>query len=136
MDDMRSSFSRFKKDIKHRLGMKKRPSDRVGANLTEARADPLDSLPRPDHRAATSGHDEEGSRSNADVSQARSSGRADKGNNDFQRRGADADEKEVGQRYSLLDLGIQVAAGSGSNRGIYSSQPSRLLPRTGELGGT
>ena len=151
MDDIRSSFSRFKKDIKHRLGGRKRAPDRAEVNPAEGRTDPPDSLLRPDHHAAASGYDEEGTRSSADVSQVRSRGRsprpeptpAGKGNDDPQRREADVDERDrkilfseirsfAGQRRSRLDLDTQVAEGSGPNWGIYFSQPSPSLPRKEE----
>ena len=97
MDDIRSSFSRFKKDIKRRLGRKKHAPDRVGANPTEGRADSLDSALRLDHRASAGCHGEEGTRTSTDVLQARSSERSPqpeptptgKGSDDQQRREAD-----------------------------------------------
>ena len=137
---MRSSFSRFKKDIKHRLGGKKRAPDRTGVSPAERGTDPSDSLLRPDHRAAASGYDEEGTRSSTGVSRVRSRGRSSrpeptptgKGNDDPQMSEADVDEKEAGQRRSRLDLDTQIAEGSGPDRAIYSSQPSPSLPRKEE----
>ena len=139
MDDIRSSFSRFKKDIKHRLRREKQAPSRVGADPTGGRTDPLGSTLRPDH-AAASGHDEDGTKTSTGVSQARSRGRSsqpepiptDKGNDDPQRREADVDEKEAGQRHSLPDPDIQVTGGSGPNQGVYSPQPSPSLPHKEE----
>ena len=132
MDGMRSSFSRFKKDIKHRLGGKKHAPDRIGANPTRGRTDTLDSPLRPDNYAAASGHDEEGSRISTDVLQARSRDiypqpeaiPVGNDNGDPQRRETGVDEKEAGQRGSYLDPDIQAAGESGPNQGVYSSQPS------------
>ena len=141
MDDMRSSFSRFKKDIKHRLGRKKHKPDRVGVNPTEGRANSLDSLQQPDHRAAASGHGEEGTStgvlqaSSRDRSPQPKPTRADKGSDDLRRREAGG-EKEAGQKYSHLDPATQVAGESGPNRGARSSQLSPSLPNKAEPEGT
>ena len=143
MDDIRSSFSRFKKDIKHRLRKKHAP-DREGANPAGGSADLLDSTSRPDHRAAASGHDEEGTGTSTNVLQTGSTDkspepepiRVDKGNNDPQTREEDVDEKEAGQGHPRLDPDIQVAGESGPNQSVHSSQPSASLPRKEEHGGT
>ena len=140
MDDIRGSFSRFKKDIKYRLRKKKHAPDSVGTNPIGGGADPLDPISRPDHHAAASGHDEEGTGTSTDVSQARSRDRspqpesvpADKGNDDPRRREADVDEKEAGQRHSHLYSDIQVEGGSGPNQGAHPSQPSPSLLRKEE----
>ena len=140
MDDIRSSFSRFKKDVKHRLRREKHVQDRVGADSTEGRADPLDSPLQSDHRTTASGHDEEGTRTSTDVPQARSRDRspqpepfpAGKGNDDPQTRGEDVDEKEADQRHSRMDPDIRVARGSGPNQDAHSSQPSPSFPHEEE----
>ena len=140
MDDIRGSFSRFKKDIKYRLRRKKDASDSVGTNPTGGSADPSDPISRPDHRAAASGHVEEGTRTSTDISQARSRDRspqpelvpADKGNDDPRGREADVDEKGAGQRHLRLDSDTKVAGGSGPNQDAHSSQPSASLPRKEE----
>ena len=144
MDDIRSSFSRFKKDIKYRLRKEKHAPDRVGANPARGRADPLDSPLPPDHRATTSGHDQEGTGTSTNVQQTGSRDkspqpepiRVDKGDNDPQTREEDVDEKEAGQGQPRLDLDIQVAGESGPNQGVHSSQPSAPLPRKEEHDGT
>ena len=115
----------------------KHAPDRVGANPAGGRADPLDS---PDHHAATSGHDEEGTTTSTDVSQALSRDGSPqlepipvgKGNDDPQRREADVDEKEAGQMHSGLDPDIDVGGGSGPNQSAHSFPPSPSLPQKAE----
>ena len=144
MDDIRSSFSRFKKDVKHRLNRKKLAPDTVETNPTGGRADPLDSPLRQDHRTTASGHDGEGTKTSTDVSQALSRDRspqlepipASKGNDDPQRREADVDEKEAGQGHSRLVPDIEVVGGSGPNQGGHSSLPSPSRPQKLEPGST
>ena len=144
MDDIRSSFSRFKKDVKHRLNRRKLAPDTVETNPAGGRADPLDSLLRQDHRATASGHDGEGSGISADVPQVCSRDRspqpesipAGKGNDDPQRREADVGEKEAGQGHSRLVPDIELAGGSGPNQGGHSSLPSPSLPQKLEPGST
>ena len=144
MDDIRSSSSRFKKDVRHRLNRKKLAPDTVETNPTGGRADSLDSPLRQDHRATASGHDGEGSGISADVPQVYSRDRspqpepipAGKGNDDPQRREADLDEKEAGQGHSRLDPYIEVVGGSEPNQGAHSFLPSPSLPQKLEPGST
>ena len=140
MDDIRGSFSRFKKDVKHRLNRKKHVPDTVGTNPTGGRADPLDSPRRQDHRGTASGQDGEGNGISPGVSQACSRDRSSQpepiptgeGNKDLQKREVDIDEKEASQMHPRLDLDIEVAGGSGPNQGTHSSLPSPSLPRKEE----
>ena len=142
MDDIRSSFSRFKKDIKHRIRGTKHAPDRVGANTAGERADPSDSLLRPDSRVTASGHDEEGGRTSTDVLQGLSRGRSPqpepipvtKGDDESQRKETDLDEKEAGQRHSGLESDVKAAMGSGPDQGAHSSPASLSLPHKGEPG--
>jgi hypothetical protein len=92
------------------------------------------------HRTAASGHDEEGTRA-AQTYRKPAQGidllkpepiPAGEGNDDPQRREADVDEKEASQRHSGPDPDVQVAGGSGPNRGIHPSQPSPSLPHKAE----
>jgi hypothetical protein len=57
--DMRESFSRLEKKLKHPLTKSKRKLDRTKAEASRERVHPIDSLPRPGP------HDREGSRVNA-----------------------------------------------------------------------
>ena len=121
LEDMRKSFSNLKKDLKHRLGGKKRAPDRAGDDAAGERVGSSASLLQPDSRVAGSSHNEEGSRISTDVSQVRSRDPspmpADEGRrDDSQRKKADVDRKEGGQGDSRLDPDAEVAAGSGSNR--------------------
>ena len=70
MDDIRDSFSKFKKDIKHRFGGSKHKADKKKATGGRGeRADPSGSLPRPEPHIVTTGDREQaGNKSNADKS--------------------------------------------------------------------
>ena len=66
MDDLRDSFSRFKKDIKHRLGRSKREGDKSKAGGREESVGSSSSFPQPEPCASTAGGGEgEGEGSNA-----------------------------------------------------------------------
>ena len=66
MDDLRASFSRFKTDIKHRLGRSKRKGDKPGAGGREESIGSSSSFPQSEPRASTGGGGErEGVGSNA-----------------------------------------------------------------------
>ena len=135
MDDMRSSFSRFKKDIKHRFRGKKPAPDKAAADTAGVRADPSGSPLRPDSRATASGHDEEGNSSSMDVLQALSRDQsplpqpipADEGDDDPQRRETDVGGREVSKRHSGLESNVGVAVGSGPDQRVHSSPSSPSL---------
>ena len=132
MDDIRESFSKLKKDFKHRLGGKKRALGGDGASSAGERVSTSASLSRPDSHVAASGHNEEGTRISADISQVRSRAPspmpADEGRrNDPQRKEAGVDQKEGGQRESRLDSNIEVAAGSGPSREDERAYPPVTL---------
>ena len=55
MDDLRGSFSRFKKDIKHRLGRSKRKGDKPGAGGREESVGSSSSFPQSEPRVSTGG---------------------------------------------------------------------------------
>ena len=135
MDNIRSSFSRFKKDVKHQLNRKKHAPDTVETNPTGGRADMLDSPLRQDHRGTASGHDGEGTRISTGVSQARSRDRSSQPEPipAGEGRGADVEEKEASQGYSRPDPDIEVGGGSGPNQGTHSPLPSPSLPRKERL---
>ena len=133
MDDIRQSFSKLKKDFKHRLGGKRGGADRAGANAAgEATGSSL-SLTQPDSRVTVSGLDEGGGRIDTDTSQAHSKDRfpqpkpmqADGGNDNPQGREADVDEKEAGQSHLRLAPDVGGAAGGGPSQDIERA-PSPL----------
>jgi len=67
MDDLRESFSRMKKGIKHRLPGSKRKADKPGVGGNEERIGPSGPLPRPGTPVVTGGDRErEGDEPNAD----------------------------------------------------------------------
>ena len=72
MDDIRKSFSKLKKGFKHRVGGKKHAPGEVGVDAVGERVSSLASLLGPGPRVTASGHDEEGTRISADISQAHS----------------------------------------------------------------
>ena len=67
MDDLRDSFSKFKKDIKHRLGGNKRKGDKPGPDGREEGVGSSTSFPQPEPRVSTGGgREQEGSGSNVE----------------------------------------------------------------------
>ena len=55
MDDVRDSFSRFKKDVKHRLGRSKRKGDKPGAGGREESVGSSSLVPQPESHVSTGG---------------------------------------------------------------------------------
>ena len=111
----------MKKDLKHRLRGKKLAPDRAEADEVGESVSSSASLLRPDSRAGASGHNEEGAGISTGTSQARlrdpSPMPADEGRrDDSQRKEADVDEKEVGQRDLRPDPDAEVATGGGPAR--------------------
>ena len=119
MDDIRKSFSKLKKDFKHRVGGKKQAPDRAGANTAGEGVGSSASFLQPNLRTAVGGHDGGGSRISADVPRVHSRDPsphpepvpADEGCLDDSRREVDVDGKEVTRKYSNLDPGVQGIAG-------------------------
>ena len=119
MDDIRKSFSRLKKDFKHRVGGKKRGPDRAGANTAEEGVGSPASLLGPGPRVTAGGRDEGGSGISTDASGVHSRDRsphpkpvqADEDRDNSQRR-------EGSRRRSRLDPNVETAAGSGPGREI------------------
>ena len=144
MDDIRESFSKLKKGLKHRVGGKKRAPDRAGDSTAGERVSSSVSLQRPDPRTAVSGHDGEGGATNANVSQARSrdpSPRpepvpADEGRLDNpQKKEVDVGEKEASRRRSSLDADVEGTAGSNPGQEVErasSPPPVTSIPRKQE----
>ena len=137
MDDIRQSFSKLKKNFKHRVRGKQRGADRAGANAAGETAGSSLSLTRPGSRATASGRDEEGGRINVDASQAHSRDRSpqpkpiqsDEGGDDLQGREADVDEKGASQSQLRLAPDIGGAAGSRPSREIKrASSPLSVAP--------
>ena len=84
MDDLRESFSRIKKGIKHRLPGSKRKADKPGAGGSEERIGPSDPLPRPGTPVATGGDCErEGDEPNVDDEGVESSAVPDENKSDW-----------------------------------------------------
>ena len=136
MDDIRDSFSRLKKNIKHRLRGKKQKTDRTGVNAAGETVNSSGSLLRPESRIAASGDDGEGSRISTDKRQVRPGGRspqpepmpAGRSDHDQQRMETDVDEKEAGQKHPGLDPDVEVATGSGPSREVEQAHPSPSDP--------
>ena len=55
MDGLRDSLSRFKRDVKHRLGSNKRKGDNPGPGGREESVDPSASFPQQESRVSTGG---------------------------------------------------------------------------------
>ena len=60
MSDIRDSFSKIKKDIKHRFERIKRKGDKLGGGDREESVGPSSSLPQPEPRVSTGGGGEQG----------------------------------------------------------------------------
>ena len=58
MDDLRDSFSRLKKDVKHRLGKSKRKGDKPGAGGREESVGSSASFPQPEPQVSMGGGSE------------------------------------------------------------------------------
>ena len=58
MDDLRDSFSRFKKDVKHRLGRSKHKGDKSGAGGREESVGSSSPVPQPEPHVSTGGDGE------------------------------------------------------------------------------
>ena len=137
MDDIRDSFSRLKKSLKHRLRGRKHKPDRTGVNATGERVHSSGSLLRPDSRIAASGEGGGGeSRTSTDGQQARSRDRSPQPepmpaggtNNDGQKRKAGVDGKEADQKHSGLDPETEATVGSGPGREVEPVHPSPSAP--------
>ena len=133
MDGIRESFSRLKKDVKHRMKGRKNKPDRKRVDAAGERVDSSGSLLRPESRIAASGDDGEGS---SDGRQVRSRDRSPQpepilaggSDNDRQGRETDVDGKGVGQMGSRLDPGVRVAVGGRPSQEVEQVYPSPNAP--------
>ena len=131
MDDIRKSFSKLKKDFKHRVGGKKRGPDRAAANTAEEGAGSSASHLRPGPRA-------EGDGISTDGSQACSRGPSphlqpmaaeEDRLDDPQRKEVDVGEKTGIRSHSRPDPDVENAGGSGPSREIKrTSSPPSVTP--------
>ena len=84
MDELRESFSKLKKDIKHRLPGSKRKTDKTGTDGHEERVSSSGLLPRPEPRVLTSGgREQEGNGSNAEDKSVQPGTAADESKSDW-----------------------------------------------------
>ena len=118
MDDIRDSFSRGKKKIKHRLTGRKRKPDGKGPDTRGERVDPSDSLPRPEPHVVTGGgQDRGGNETNADGQQAHST--------DLGRREIDIGGGGSSKRLSDVESAME----SGRGREVERLHPSPSTPQ-------
>ena len=121
--DVRESFSRLKRTVKH-LGRKRKP-DRTGAGAGGERVDATKPLPRPESHLMASGGEWKGA--GADGQQDFFADRppqldepepipASRSNRDQEGEGVGVDGREVGQMYSRPYQAPEIAVGSGSGR--------------------
>ena len=132
MDDVRKSLSKLKKDLKHRIGGKKRGPDKAGANTAGERVGSPASPLRPGLRV-------EDARTSTDVLKTCSTDlpphlqpgvAGEDCLNDPQGKEEDTDEKGVSRSRSSLDPDVE-GAGSGPSRGIkLASSPLSVTPIT------
>ena len=103
MDDLRGSFSRLKKGIKHRLAGSKRKADEPGAGGRGEIVDTSGSLPRPEVGVVTGGSlGQEGNGSNPDSESVEPSAAADENVSDW--------KSVVSSTAKLLLLGVRDSA--------------------------
>ena len=137
MDNIRASYSRIKKKIKHRLTGDKHKRDGAGSDASGGRVDSSGSLPQPEPPiAAGGGGDRDGNGTNADGGQDFSTGGAPQpelgltghNDNDRQRREADVDEREASQGYSRLEPDVETVEGSRRSGEVEEAYPSPSTP--------
>ena len=149
--DIRDSFSRLKKKLKH-PGSKRKP-DRTGADSARESVDPAGLLSRPaPHVIADSGHNQGDNGANAGEHQSRSTDpppppdvpeRVPADESEGNQRG----EAKADGRYSHLRPDVEVAAGSESGREgdatdgekigqVYRSPPIPSIVHSGKPDGT
>ena len=83
MDDLWESFSKMKKDIKHRLKGSKRKADKTGTDGRGEKPDSSGSLTRPEPHVVTGGHDREEGGLNAEDKGVQPSATADENKSDW-----------------------------------------------------
>ena len=84
MDDIRDSFSRFKKGVKRRLTGKKRKGDQPGTGGPVEGSDTSDSVPQPQAGIVTGGgHEQEGDVANANSERVEQGAAADENRSDW-----------------------------------------------------
>ena len=130
--DLRNSFSKVKKKVKHQLTGRKHKPARNEAGTDGEIDGSTSSLPRPDpHVVADDG---EGSGANPDGRQACSTvlppqldepGPAGESENGQGEGGVDVDGREVSQSYPHLHFDVGVAIGSGPGRGDDAGEEER-----------
>ena len=139
MDDVRSSFSKLKKDIKYRLRGKKHAPGKAGADTAGERADSSGPLLQSEPHLVASGHGGGGSRTSTDVRHARSRDPSPqpkpiptcRSSLDPRKGDAGVDEKEVSQGHP----DTKVVVGSGPDQGVHSSLSPPSLSHAAGLGG-
>ena len=141
MDDVRSSFSKLKKDVKYRLRGKKHTPDNVGAGTAGERVDSSSSLLRPEPHLTASGDSGGGRRTSTDVRQAGSRDPSPQpkpiptgGGNEVPQKGnAGDDEKEASQGHSDPGPDTKVAEESGPDQAVHSSPSPPSLSNEAKL---
>jgi hypothetical protein len=147
--DMRGSFSRLRKKLKHPLAKSKRKQDRTEADASGERVDATGSLPRPEPHAVTGGdRDQEGGGANVVEGQVFSADRSLQpdepepvpgGESENNQEGeADIDGREVRRMYSHPRPDVEVEVGGGLHRELNTadgekSERVHLSPSTPSL---
>ena len=84
MDDLRDSFSKFKKDVKHRLGKSKSKADKPGPGDRDESVGSPSSLPQPEPHVPTGGgREQEGGGPDTENENVGGSGAADENRPDW-----------------------------------------------------
>jgi len=142
MDDIRSSFSKMKMRLEHRLTGGKRKRGGAGANSGGETTDSMSSLPQSEpHVVAGGSHDIEGDRANVagervfltDPPQPAEPESVPARESDNGQGG------EVSQRHSHTHPHVEVAVGSGHSgepEGLHPSPSTPSISHSGKLDGT
>jgi len=145
MDEIRGTFSKMKKKVKHRLIGKRRPGG-TGANLGGEMTDSTSSLPQPGpHVVAGENYDREGDRANAAGERVFStdlppqsaepeSVPARENDNGQEGEEAGVDGEEASQRHSYPHPDVEVAVGSGRSGELEGVHPSPSTPSISDGG--
>jgi len=135
MDDIRGSFSKMKKKLKHRLAGGKHKPEGTGTNPDVETADSTSSLPQPElHIVADESHDQEGDRADTAGERVFST---DQPLQPAEPESVPAREDDNGQGGEVADVEVTVESGrSGEPEGVHPSPSTPSISHGGKLDST
>ena len=135
--DMRGSFSRLKKKLKHPLAKSKRKQDRTEEDASGERVDATGSLPRPEPHVVTGGNrDQEGGGANVVEGQVFSADRSLQPDEPEPVPGGESENNQGGADIDGRDVEIEVGSGVHRERNVADGEKSErvhLSPSTPSL---